>query len=72
MREHCCKLLAEDKAGLKFTKMDNKIRKLYNEKDLFLNVDKGIFALTLARILAKTTSTKQVHYNHSVGCCVMP
>jgi hypothetical protein len=28
MWEHCCKLLAEDKAGLKFTKMDNKIRKL--------------------------------------------
>lgn len=61
MWDHRCKLLAEDEAGLKFTKIDNEIRKLYDEKDLFLNIDKGLFALPLARILARTTSTKQAH-----------
>jgi hypothetical protein len=58
MWDHCCKLLAEDEEGLKFTKIDNEIRKLYTEKDLFLNINKGLFALPLACILAKTTSTK--------------
>jgi hypothetical protein len=61
MWDHHCKLLADDKEGLKFTKVDNAIHNLYAENDLFLNIDKGLFALPLAWILAKTTSTKQVH-----------
>jgi hypothetical protein len=51
----------QDEEGLKFTKIDNEIRKLYAEKDIFLNIDKVLFALPLARILARTTSTKQAH-----------
>jgi hypothetical protein len=61
MWEHRCKLLAEDKEGLKFTKVDNAIRHLYTKKDLFLNVNKGLFALPLAWILATSTSTKHAH-----------
>jgi hypothetical protein len=61
MWEHCRKLLVDDDEGLKFTKVDNAIRNLYAEKGIVLNVYKGLFALPLARVLAKTTSTKQSH-----------
>jgi transcription termination factor NusB len=61
MWEHHCKLLADNKEGLKFTKVDNAIRNLYTEKALFLNISKGFFTLPLAWILAKPTSTKQAH-----------
>jgi hypothetical protein len=53
MWEYRCKLLADVKEGLKFTKVENAIRNLYAEKDIFLNIDKGLFALPIARILAK-------------------
>jgi hypothetical protein len=39
MWEHRCKLLTKDENGLKFTKIDNAIRSLYAEKDLFINID---------------------------------
>jgi hypothetical protein len=61
MWEHRCKLLADYEEILQFTKVDYAIRHLFAKKDLFLNVDKGLFALPLAQILAKTTSTKQGH-----------
>jgi hypothetical protein len=54
-----CTLLAEDEEGLKFTKIDNEIRELYNEKDKFLAVDQALFALPLAKILSQTVSTKE-------------
>jgi hypothetical protein len=61
MWDHRCKILAEDKKGLKFTKIDNAIRSLYDEKDLFMSIDKGLFATPLVRVLAKTTSMKEAH-----------
>ena len=61
MWNHRCKLLADDEKGLKFTKIGNAIRALYAEKDLFMNIDKGLFATPLARVLAKTTSMKEAH-----------
>jgi hypothetical protein len=61
MWDHRCKLLADDEKGLKFTKIHNTIHALYAEKDLFMNIDKGLFATPLARVLAKTTSTKEAH-----------
>jgi hypothetical protein len=61
MWDHRCKLLAEDEEGLQITKIDNAIRALYAEKDLFMNIDKGLFATPLARVLAKTTSMKEAH-----------
>jgi hypothetical protein len=70
MWDYHCKLLADDEEGLTFTKVDNAIRNLYAEENLFLlNVDKGLFALPLARILAETTSTKQApcRQNHQMG-----
>ena len=54
-----CTLLDEDEEGLKFTKIDNEIRELYNEKDKFLAVDQALFALPLAKILSQTVSTKE-------------
>jgi hypothetical protein len=50
-----------DGKGLKFTKIDNAIRSLYAKKDLFMSIDKGLFATPLARVLAKTTSMKEAH-----------
>jgi hypothetical protein len=50
MWEHCCKLLADNEEGLKFTKVDNASHNLYTKKDIFINVDKGLFPLPLARV----------------------
>jgi hypothetical protein len=54
-----CKILNEDELGIKFTKMDNKIRALCQEKDSFLPIDRTLFALHLARVLAQTAKTKE-------------
>jgi hypothetical protein len=56
MWEHCCKLLADNDEGLKFTKVHNAICNLYAKKDPFLNIDKGLFALisNVSNILFKT------------------
>jgi hypothetical protein len=56
-----CKILNEDELGLKFTKMDNEIRALYQEKDSFLPIDRTLFTLPLARVLAQTAKTKEAH-----------
>jgi hypothetical protein len=55
------KAISGRRKGPQIHQVDNEIRKLYAEKDLFLNIDKGLFALPLVRILARTTSTKQAH-----------
>jgi hypothetical protein len=49
------------KGGLRFTKLDNKIRALYLEKDTFLPINQNLFSLPVARILAKTAKTKESH-----------
>lgn len=56
-----CKILNEDELGLKFTKMDNEICALYQEKDAFLPIDRTLFTLPLARVLAQTAKTKEAH-----------
>jgi hypothetical protein len=61
MWDHRCKLLAKDEKGLKFTKIDNAIRSLYAKKEIFMNIDKGLFATPLVRVLAKSTSMKEAH-----------
>jgi hypothetical protein len=49
MWEHRCKLLTDNKEGLKFTKVNNAIRNLYAEKDIFLIiVDKGLCPIPIA------------------------
>jgi hypothetical protein len=53
-----CKILNEDELlGLKYTKIDNEIRALYKAKDAFLPVDRSLFVLPLARILAQNPKT---------------
>jgi hypothetical protein len=57
-----CQILHEDEDGLKFTKLDKEIRALYLKKDTFLPVDRNLFSLPLARVLAsKTAKTKEAH-----------
>jgi hypothetical protein len=56
-----CQILHDDDDGLKFTKLDNEIRALYLEKETFLPVDRNLFSLPLARVLAKTAETKEAH-----------
>jgi hypothetical protein len=56
-----CTVLHEDEQGLKFTRLDNEIRALYLEKDTFPQVDRNLFHLPLARILAKSSKTKEAH-----------
>jgi hypothetical protein len=56
-----CTVLQEDEQGLKFTRLDNKIRALYLEKDTFLPVDRHLFHVPLLRVLAKSARTKEAH-----------
>jgi hypothetical protein len=51
---------------LKFTKVDNAIRHLvYAEMDLFLNVDKGLFALPIANIGKNHQHQTSEPYRHA-------
>jgi hypothetical protein len=56
-----CTTLHNDEQGLKFTKTDNEIQAHYQDKDLLLSIDRKLFNLPLARILAQTMSTKEAH-----------
>jgi hypothetical protein len=62
-----CQILHDDNDGLKFTKLDNEIRALYLEKDTFLPVDRNLFSLPLARVLAKTAKTAKTKEAHLLG-----
>jgi len=54
-----CKLLNETDTALKYTKVDNAIRALYQEKANFLPQDQPLFYLPLTQALAQTASTKE-------------
>jgi hypothetical protein len=56
-----CKTLHEDGQGLHFTKIDNEIRSHYQDKDLLLPIDRHLFQLPLARMLAQSMSMKEAH-----------
>jgi hypothetical protein len=56
-----CKTLHEDEQGLHFTKIDNKIRSHYQDKDLLLPINRHLFQLPLARMLAQSISMKEAH-----------
>jgi hypothetical protein len=59
--EPLIQILNEDELGLEYTKVDNEIRALYKAKDTFLPIDRSLFVLPLARILAQNLKTKEVH-----------
>jgi hypothetical protein len=56
-----CIILNEEEIGLKYTKIDNEIRALYQGKDTFLPINRSLFALPLACILAQNPKTKEAH-----------
>jgi hypothetical protein len=56
-----CEILHDAKKGLKFTKINNKIHAHYLERDLLLPINHKLFHLSLARMLAQTTTMKEDH-----------